>query len=240
MKTSVMRHLFIGMVCSISCIFSIHAQNEIPFMRTEELPQVTEYLPNYPGFNSPLFHNDSVMYEIGKSIRSTARGKQAVEDADTSLEYFMTRFGKVMNRDLTPRKYPELAVLMKSTYRLIRSTISNAKDFYARKRPYQYFKEASAIPADESPADYTSYPSGHSIRAWALALLLVNIDPAHQEDILKVGYELGQSRVIAGYHFQSDVDASRLVASAGMARLYSSPAFQKQLKKAVKEFKRRK
>ena len=47
---------------------------------------------------------------------------------------------------------------------------------------------------------------------------------------------MGQSRVICGYHFQSDVDAGRLVASAVVARLHANDAFMIQLGKAKKEF----
>lgn len=48
-------------------------------------------------------------------------------------------------------------------------------------------------------------------------------------------YEYGQSRVICGYHYQSDVDAGRLCASVGYAAIHSSEAFQKQMAKAKKE-----
>ena len=46
----------------------------------------------------------------------------------------------------------------------------------------------------------------------------------------------GQSRVICGYHWQSDVDAARLISAAVVARLHAEPAFQEQLAKAKKEF----
>mgnify|MGYP003064931414 CR=1 FL=1 len=47
---------------------------------------------------------------------------------------------------------------------------------------------------------------------------------------------MGQSRVICGYHFQSDVDAGRLVASAVVARLHANKEFMEQLTKAKVEF----
>ena len=49
---------------------------------------------------------------------------------------------------------------------------------------------------------------------------------------------MGESRVICGYHFQSDVDAARIVASAVVARLHANKAFMKQLNKAKAEFAR--
>ncbi len=47
---------------------------------------------------------------------------------------------------------------------------------------------------------------------------------------------MGQSRVICGYHWQSDVTAARLVASAIVARLHAEPTFAAQLQRAKTEF----
>lgn len=66
---------------------------------------------------------------------------------------------------------------------------------------------------------------------WAEALVLAEINVDRQDEILKRGYEIGQSRVIAGYHWQSDVDAARLMGSAVVARLHADSKFQAQLEK---------
>ena len=67
--------------------------------------------------------------------------------------------------------------------------------------------------------------------------MLAEINPARQQEIFERGYEMGQSRVICGYHWQSDVDAGRLVASSVVATLHTKPAFIEQLAKAKEEFK---
>ena len=71
-----------------------------------------------------------------------------------------------------------------------------------------------------------------------MTLMLTELFPQHQDVILHNGYEYGQSRVIAGYHYQSDVDAARLVASAVVARLHADKGFKRQLKKSVKELRK--
>ena len=81
-----------------------------------------------------------------------------------------------------------------------------------------------------------SYPSGHTAIGWATALVLAEINVDRQNEILKRGYEMGESRVIAGYHYQSDVDNGRIVAAGVVARLHADEGFQKQLEKAKKEF----
>ena len=51
-------------------------------------------------------------------------------------------------------------------------------------------------------------------------------------------YYWGQSRVIAGYHWQSDVDASRMLAAACYARLHACEAFVEDMAAARKEFQK--
>ena len=70
--------------------------------------------------------------------------------------------------------------------------------------------------------------------------MLTELCPERAEQILKAGYEYGQSRVIAGYHYQSDVDVARMAASACVARLHADEAFQKQMAKVKKELEKQK
>ena len=71
-----------------------------------------------------------------------------------------------------------------------------------------------------------------------MAMILVEINPAAQDALLKYAYEWGQSRVIAGFHWQSDVDASKILVSAAFASLHNNEAFLADMKKARAEFKK--
>lgn len=85
-----------------------------------------------------------------------------------------------------------------------------------------YFNEPTLLPQfEEEHRTNGSYPSGHTVRGWAMALLLAEINPAAQDAILKYGYEWGQSRVIAGYHWQSDIEASKAIIAGCFARLHA-------------------
>ena len=54
--------------------------------------------------------------------------------------------------------------------------------------------------------------------------------------VLQRGFEIGQSRVIAGYHWASDVLAGRLVASYTLVRLNNDPEFRALLDRARAEY----
>ncbi len=108
-----------------------------------------------------------------------------------------------------------------------------AKNYYNRQRPFSFYNEMTCNPEQqEELSTNESYPSGHTSIGWATALVLSEINPERQNEILKRGYEMGQSRVICGYHFQSNVDAGRITGSVIVARLHADPAFQAQLEKA--------
>jgi len=208
----------------------------IQILTVSEMPQAEKFLPDPPAQTDPLFFNDMVQYEKGKQLRDTPRGTQAVEDASIRVNHYLKRFGEVMGREMTAEEYPNLASYIFSLYSAARQSISSTKTYYSRIRPYLLFKEHTSVPEEERENDFTSYPSGHTVRAWAIALALVSIDPEHQNEILKVGYEIGQSRVIAGFHYQSDVDAARLAGSAAFARLCTEPVFIDLFQKAKAEF----
>lgn len=200
-------------------------------------PDATEYLTGYPAFeDKDLFFNDSLLYEQGKAIRNTERGALAVKDADASTEYFLERFGNAMGRTLTQEKYPKLTEYINATKTFARASIQSSKQAYGRTRPYAHFNEPSGVPDDESALSVnSSYPSGHTVRAWAVALALCAIDNEHSAEIIKAGYEIGQSRVIAGFHFQSDVDAARLVASVTFASLCGDMGYVAMMQEAAAE-----
>ena len=48
--------------------------------------------------------------------------------------------------------------------------------------------------------------------------------------------QYGESRVIAGAHWQSDVDMTRLAAAIAYSRLQAIPAFRSQMELAKGEF----
>ena len=71
---------------------------------------------------------------------------------------------------------------------------------------------------------------------WGIALALAEINPYRQNEILKRAYEYGESRVIVGFHYQSDVDHARILSSVLLNRLHANDDFMTQLQKAKEEF----
>jgi Membrane-associated phospholipid phosphatase len=211
-------------------------KTEVPFYTREEAPHLENVLPNPPQLSDPRFFDDWAQYLWGKSVRETERGQVAVEDASLGAGYFMKRFSPALAHEVTPENNPVLFRLLTKSHKTEQQAGASAKAYFHRARPYQQYKEPSGIPQWENPRDSTSYPSGHTHASWLAGMILTAIDPASTEGIMKIAYELGQSRVILGYHYQSDVDAGRIAGSITFARLCAMPEFLEMLQAAKDEY----
>ena len=211
-----------------------------PYFTVDEMPNALHYLPGPPQADEMRFAYDTAQYQWGKRMRPTPRGEKARLDAEYSIKRIAAIFSPVMGIEISKKNTPEIWRLLKDATSTTSRACHYAKETYMRPRPYMVFHEPTLVPEDEEDLSHNgSYPSGHTTLGWASALILCEVNPAAQDAILKEGFEYGQSRVIAGFHWQSDVDAARLVASAAFARLHTSEAYLLQLKKAQEEFNKK-
>jgi len=67
-------------------------------------------------------------------------------------------------------------------------------------------------------------------------MVLSEINSESAEELFARAYQYGQSRVITGYNWQSDVEAGRLVASTIYAYLHACNDFVTMMDSAKKEF----
>ena len=232
-----MKKVFAFLFCfSLIVCTTVCAQND-SFLTKEEVPTGAVFLPLPPTPTEPSFENDRLRYEWGKTMRDTERGRQAVADAEYTLDYFAEIYSEPFGVTISEKNTPELYALLKRLLATTSVCNKKSKSRLMRTRPFVQFNEPTPVPKDEAILkNNSSYPSGHTTKGWAIALVLAAINPARQDAILKRGYEYGESRVIVGYHYQSDVDAARLITSALINRLHANDDFVQQLQKAKKEF----
>lgn len=213
-------------------------QPEVFFLVEGDVANSLELLPPPPDVESIHFLYDKARYDWGKAQRKTERGEQAFQDArvggDGVPRAFSEAFGVAITEDGTPEIYRLVVGMREDAGDL---ATRDAKEYYNRVRPFAFFGEMTCNPEQqEELSSNGSYPSGHTSIGWATALVLAEINPDRIDEILDRGFQMGESRVICGYHFQSDVDAARVVASGAVARLHADDGFNKQLDKAKKEF----
>lgn len=227
---------------TLSLLFATPCFAEVtPFLTADEVPTASQFLPLPPKTTDAAFYNDWMRYEWGKTMRDTERGKQAIEDASHTIEYFAKIYSEPFGLTISKENTPEIVALMERVLATTYVCKDKAKSQFMRIRPFVQFHEPTPVPQDEEKlSTNSSYPSGHTTMGWGLALVLAEINPEHQDKILKRGYEYGESRVIVGFHYQSDVDHARILTSALINRLHANDDFMTELQKAKAEFSRQK
>lgn len=210
-----------------------------PYFSFRELPNLLKWYPAPPDTVGAAFDYDILQYMWGKQMRQNkTRAEIAIRDAVYSLECIMQEFSEPFGLTMSEEETPEICKLLGDA-KVTCENISNfPKFYYKRIRPFMRFNEPTLTPQFEPELRRNfSYPSGHTILGWCSALLLTEINPERADTILKRGMMYGESRVIVGAHWQSDVDAGRMAAAAAYARMHTSERFLEQMRLARQEFR---
>ena len=209
-----------------------------PLLDSMQMPNAVHFLPAPPDTASAAFQYDKAQYRWGKEQRKdSTRLAIAVNDAIWSIDNICKIYSGVLGFEISEQNAPVIYRMLTLGLLTTDQAGKLPKNHYMRTRPYVYYGEPTIYPSDEAWLRTNgSYPSGHTILGWSAALLLTEMAPDKADTIMARGYMYGQSRVIAGYHWQSDVDAARLVASAAVARLHADKRFIKLMKKARREY----
>jgi acid phosphatase (class A) len=233
--------------------FTAHAQS-VPSTNPDQLPQlrpgvVAGYLPREglidslamlpppPTAGSEELAADDAARRSMTALRESARWRLAFRDSDYASPKAVDAFACTLGVAISPADTPHLNMLMRRSLVDAGLATYKAKTHYNRTRPFVAANDNTICsPLEEAALRKDgSYPSGHSAIGWAWGLILAEIAPDKAGDLVKRGYDFGQSRVVCGVHWQSDVNAGRLVAAAVVAQLHANPDFVAQLGEAKKE-----
>lgn len=211
------------------------------FFSPADMPDSVAILAAPPEEQSSNFERDKAVYKETRALRGTPRWDTAAFDADLSESHFLRFYDKEIGITISKEKTPYTYALLTKVFNDFGSATAAAKQHYMRTRPFVYFKDLgpTCAPQDEAVLSQNgSYPSGHTSIGYGFALVLAQAAPEKQNEILKRGYEFGQSRVVCGAHWQSDVDAGRLVAAAVFARLQNNKEYLKLVKQSAEEIRK--
>lgn len=208
------------------------------YFTVDEMPDLIQILPAPPDSSSVAFAYDVTQYMWGKAQRlDPVRSEIAINDAEYSLDNLIRIFSEPFGMTISPEETPEIFRLLRDFTVTCDNICKGIKVHYMRKRPFMLFNEHTLTPNYEEKLIVNgSYPSGHTIFGWCAALILSEINPDCTESLMKRGYMYGESRIIVGAHWQSDVDAGMLAASILHSKLHTSPVFLAQMAKARSEF----
>ena len=205
------------------------------YLGEQHLPDHRVFLPPPPAPGSMLATADAAIFRDTRKLEKSPRWELAASDNQISHKALLGDFGCAAGLDLAAVDAPALArVLLRSSADLF-PVVGAAKDAYKRPRPYSEQQGPLCIVPSEELTESGSYPSGHAATGWLYALLLAEIDPDHAAAIIRRGRAFGESRVVCGVHYVSDIEAGRLIATALVAALHGAPQFETDVASARAE-----
>ena len=237
------KYVIIATILIMCGVMNAPAQKLEPYISLDKMPNIINCLPAPPDTASEMFQHDINRFFWGKQQRlNPERAAIARRDAVWGYQHTLDTFEKAFGLHISEEETPEIWELVTRGIATVTQIRKAPKKCYMRPRPFMHFHEHLLTDgAEEKDSDLAtdgSYPSGHTATGWAAAMILAELNPSHADALFARAYEYGESRIIVGAHWQSDVEAGRLVASIGYSQLHNSPEYCEQMARAKAELAR--
>lgn len=205
------------------------------YLVKDNAPNAAAFLPPPPKPGSLRAQDDVAVYRETRAMSGSERWLQARADNEIETPAAPRIFDEALGVNFDPKRTPTLALLLGRMLGDLETIQTPAKRGFERVRPFVTEPAATCIEPETWLAASGSYPSGHAALGWAWALVLAELAPDRADALLARGLEYGESRVICGVHYRSDVEAGRLVGAAIVSRLQAEPEFQRDINQARRE-----
>ncbi len=201
-------------------------------------PVTLSILPPPPAAGSGREADDKAIFKATRALQGQPRWDLAIADADLRPETVLQAFACDIGVSLDGRNAPGLLSLLRRSGIDSYMAFNPPKDHYGRPRPYMAADAGQApicVPKSDALAKSASYPSGHATVSWAWGLIVAELAPDRTTEILARARSIGESRIVCGVHYLSDVEAGRTTGSILVAALHGDAAFRADLDKARAE-----
>ncbi|XHR29208.1 MAG: phosphatase PAP2 family protein [Chthoniobacteraceae bacterium] len=182
--------------------------------------------PPAPRLNSESDHTDLLITLAAQGSRNSDQIQEAWADRSFSESQ------KALDHLVDPAfetTYPEtsaVAALVKRGCGDGALILHALKKRFQRPRP---FVQHPGLVVPLFPVADFSYPSGHSAGAELRALLLSELFPDRAAALLEKAHIIADSRVVAGVHYESDIEAGLNLGDLVFAELKKNPKFRQDL-----------
>ncbi|HVZ68573.1 MAG TPA: phosphatase PAP2 family protein [Rhizomicrobium sp.] len=187
----------------------------------------------------PVRGSQTEKNEIDEILRARAMATReqliaARRDNDTENP---TIFDSVLGPKWNLRRLPKTKFLMDRVMDVDRVDSVTTKHFFRRARPWIVdARVQTCAPHDSGPA-LNSYPSGHTMLGFELAVVLASLMPERAQALLQRASQYGENRIVCGFHFRSDVSAGEQFGTVLAVEMLKNPVFQGWFKEAKEELR---
>jgi acid phosphatase (class A) len=162
--------------------------------------------------------------------RTPGEVKHATEDAERSVARFLEGAG--IQFDAKKLKKCNDFFLMGRKQE--KGAVDEAKDTFCRLRPFLTPGNSLHPVQDAKPDSSYSYPSGHATFGATIGFLLAAMLPEKRAEIYARINDYAHSRMVAGVHFRSDVEAGKLFGAAVGTEILANPDTRPDFKDTTK------
>ena len=199
------------------------------FVHVDKLP-LTTIIPPPPAGGSDVAKAEFAELHRIQDTRTPEQVKQAqADDAEEDIFIFKT----VLGPGFKPQALPLTAALSAHVHGDEPVASDPLKDLFQRPRPYQI--DSTLHPVCKLTEAQNSYPSGHTLSGYLLALTLIEMVPEKSTQILQRADLYAHNRLVCGVHTASDLEASRRVAYLVFGSILDDPKFKQELTAARAE-----
>lgn len=187
-------------------------------------------LPPPPAAGSAQALAELAELHAAEVARTAGDEADARRDGDTKNA---TIFAVVLGPAFDLARLPATARLMALVRAAEKAVVDAGKDEFRRQRPYVVDTSLASCKRNDDPL--SSYPSGHSAMAFSMGETLARLVPERAPALLARAARYGQSRIVCGQHFRSDVAAGQVLGALIVERLATKPPFRAALADARRE-----
>jgi len=202
---------------------------------TAHLPDERLALATPPSAGLASQGGDDRIFARTRALKGSPRWALAQSDADLRPAPFLKGFSCAAGFAIDIAQAPTLARILDMMAKAESGRTSEEKHYWKRKRPFIGNDAPICVARDERLAKSPSYPSGHTIAGYSTALVLSALLPERSAELLQRGRVIGESRIICGVHWASDVAAGYQAAGAFAVATLENPAIRALMPKAREE-----
>ncbi|AWN41014.1 acid phosphatase [Methylobacterium durans] len=203
-----------------------------PYLTDALVPDTVAILPPPPASHSAAEAADRAAFNATRALKGTTRWELAAADVAEGAAAILDNFACVLGTKLDQARVPTLMTLLERARLDIARGTRGPKVHYRRLRPFVGNEAPICVQRTQQLTDSYSYPSGHASQGWAYALIMASLVPEKASAILVRGRAYGESRVVCGVHWMSDVEAGRTNGAAIVAALQANATFRADLERA--------
>lgn len=166
-----------------------------------------DWLSPPPNMISAKMEEDRRIYIETRHLQDSPRWQQAIRDAYLSDDETVQDFLVTSQLRLTDSSRRELEQRLGEAQEIAREAMAREKNIWKRRRPFIDYGGWTCVVNYKRFITSWSYPSGHAVRGYTIALILGGMFPDKKQKLLERAHDYAESRVICGMHWNSDIEA---------------------------------